>query len=65
MLPFWAGGGFDGNLLFRLDDDPGETENRAGTSSGAAEEKVARELLHAALRDVEAPTEQFERLGLG
>jgi hypothetical protein len=67
MLPFWAGGEFDGNLLFRLDLDPGETENRVGSRSGrgaAAEERAARELLHAALTDVEAPDEQFERLGL-
>ena len=65
MLPFWAGGGFDGNLLFRLDDDPDETENRVGTRSGPGEEKAAREMLHTALRDVDAPAEQFERLGLG
>ena len=61
MLPFWAGGEFDGNKLFRLDVDPDEAENRAGT----ADEEAARGLLHAALRDVDAPPEQFQRLGLG
>ena len=61
MLPFWAGGGFGTSMVFRLDLDPDETENRAGGS----EEKAARDLLHAALTDVEAPREQFERLGLG
>ncbi|HLX04037.1 MAG TPA: hypothetical protein VKR28_00820 [Candidatus Binatus sp.] len=41
-------------------DDPDEEENR----SGGAEEKRAAEKLRAALIEMEAPKEQFERLAL-
>jgi arylsulfatase A-like enzyme len=61
MLPYWAFTRFEGNLLFDLDSDPDETENRAGEPA----EKVAVELLHAALVEVEAPDDQFVRLGFG
>ncbi|MCP5180752.1 MAG: sulfatase [Pseudomonadales bacterium] len=61
-LPFWAlGQRPDQHFLFDLHNDPDETENRIGH----AEERRLRDLLHAALSDIEAPAEQFTRLGLG
>jgi hypothetical protein len=61
FLPFWAYGVEpDRHLLHDLDADPWQTENRAGDPS----EKEAVDLLRAALEDVEAPAEQYERLGL-
>jgi len=62
LLPYWC-------LSPRVGDhqcydyvgDPEEKENRVGTS----DEKDLIELLRVALRDVEAPVEQLERLGLG
>jgi arylsulfatase A-like enzyme len=60
MLPFWAFTRFRGNLLFDLSVDPGEDENRAGTAA----EKEAADKLREALREVEAPADQLERLGL-
>jgi arylsulfatase A-like enzyme len=61
MLPYWAFTRFGGNLLFDLDVDPGETEDR----SGEVAEKEAADLLREALRSVEAPDDQLVRLGLG
>ena len=60
MLPFWALGEFFGNHLYDVGSDPSESNNLAGTSL----EKSAADLLHDALREVDAPSEQFERLGL-
>lgn len=60
MLPYWALGNFDGNELYRVGSDPEEEHDLTGTP----QEKVAADLLHDALRSVEAPSEQFERLGL-
>lgn len=61
MMPFWGMGPFrQGSQLFDVDDDPMETNNRIGS----AEEKQARDLLADALRAVEAPAEQLERLGI-
>jgi hypothetical protein len=60
LLPFWAWGEFSGHHLYDLADDPQETRNLAG---GAAERDAA-DALRAALQSVEAPAEQFERLGL-
>ena len=61
FLPFWAYGvETDHHLLHDLDADPWQTENRAG----APEEKEAVDLLRVALDEVDAPTEQYERLGL-
>ena len=60
LLPYWAMGKFSGNHLYRVSDDPDEEENRAGS----AEEKRAAEKLRAALIEMEAPKEQFERLAL-
>lgn len=59
-LPFWAWGGFHGNHLYQLSEDPREERNLAGTD----EESDAAEQLRAALVEVEAPSEQFERLDL-
>jgi arylsulfatase A-like enzyme len=60
LLPYWAMGKFSGNHLYRVNDDPGEEDNRAGT----ADEKRSAEKLRAALIEMEAPKEQFERLAL-
>jgi arylsulfatase A-like enzyme len=60
-VPYWAlAPGERGHLLFDLDEDPHETRNLAGTGA----EGEAEELLRAALAEVEAPREQFERLDL-
>jgi arylsulfatase A-like enzyme len=59
FLPFWAYTEFAGTLAFDLAEDPAEDHNRAG-------DKVGRELadlLHDALREVDAPSDQFARLG--
>jgi arylsulfatase A-like enzyme len=60
-LPFWVSNrSVDRHHCYDLDVDPDETENRA-------DEPLAREmadLLRTALGDVEAPDEQFARLGL-
>jgi arylsulfatase A-like enzyme len=62
LLPFWAYGvAPDDHHLYDLATDPGATHNATGT--GAAREAI--ELLEHALREVDAPAEQFARLGLG
>jgi arylsulfatase A-like enzyme len=60
LLPYWALGGFRGNALFDLADDPGEDRDLCGTRI----ERVLAEKLRAALREVEAPEDQLVRLGL-
>jgi arylsulfatase A-like enzyme len=60
MLPYWARGPFSGNQLFCLRDDPSEDENRAGETR----ERDAADRLREVLKAVEAPDDQFERLGL-
>jgi arylsulfatase A-like enzyme len=61
QIPFWAYGVEpDRHLCFDLDADPWETEDLAGTTA----EKDAVDLLRAALEDVDAPAEQYARLGL-
>ena len=61
QLPIWAmGHQVDQHHVYRLDVDPDEQENRAGEQ---AEADMA-ELLRTALVELEAPTEQLERLGL-
>jgi arylsulfatase A-like enzyme len=60
MLPYWAGRHFGGNHLYDLTDDPGETRNLAGTKA----EKDLVDLLHHALHEVDAPDDQYVRLGL-
>jgi len=59
-LPLWAWGAFSGNHLYDLADDPGEERNLAGTAA----ERDAADALRAALESVEAPHDQFVRLGL-
>jgi hypothetical protein len=61
-LPFWAGRQRQGtNHLYDLEADPDELENRAGES---VEAEMA-ELLRHALGELEAPSDQYERLALG
>ena len=60
-LPFWVGhNAVDAHFLFDLVNDPVEDENLVG---GRAEADMV-ELLRVALRAVDAPDEQFERLGV-
>ena len=60
-LPFWAMGMRTGeHHLYDLDLDPEEHENR----SGEAVEGELLELLHHALTSVDAPADQFARLGI-
>jgi len=59
-LPFWAWAKFAGHHLFDTANDPSESENRAGS----ADEGRLIELLRQALNEIEAPEEQFKRLGL-
>jgi hypothetical protein len=58
-LPFWAYTQFVGTLAFDLGEDPTEDRNRADDQFG----HDLADMLHAALRDVEAPSDQFARLG--
>ena len=60
FLPFWAYGNFSGNRLFNLKNDPEETQSLAGS---AAEKELA-DKLREALKQVQAPDDQFARLGL-
>lgn len=60
--PFWAGSKFVGDVLFDRVNDPEEQENRVTGSLGASE--PAYEALREALRAIEAPAVQFERLAL-
>jgi hypothetical protein len=60
-LPYWARlGSFSGHHLYDLDADPGEDINLAGTPLEAELVDVLRH----ALGHVEAPADQFVRLGL-
>lgn len=60
-LPYWGMRPRIGeHHLYDIDQDPEETENRLGSS----DEADMTELLHIALGEVQAPQEQFERLGL-
>ena len=61
-LPLWVtvNNCNDRHFLFDLDIDPDEQENRSGES--AAVEMV--DLLHTALSELDAPDDQFTRLGL-
>lgn len=59
-LPFWAMGGFDGDRLFDLQEDPEELHDL----SGGAAMQAALDVLRTALREIEAPADQFARLGL-
>ncbi len=59
-VPYWAAARFSGNHLYDLTQDPGEENNLAG--SGLEKDMAA--LLREALKSVDAPEEQFARLGL-
>jgi hypothetical protein len=59
LLPFWAYSQFVGTLAFDLGDDPDEDRNLADGAFG----RDLADQLHAALREVEAPHDQFVRLG--
>ena len=60
-LPFWVGDqAVDAHFLFDLVEDPAEDYNLTGTMA----EGDMVELLREALRAVEAPAEQLERLGV-
>ena len=58
-VPFWAATRFSGNHLYDLAKDPNEENNLAG---GGLEQDLAA-MLRDALKAVEAPEEQFARLG--
>ena len=60
LLPYWAYGRFNGNHLYDLSEDPTEDENRAGEKR----EADAADMLREALKQVDAPDDQFARLGL-
>jgi arylsulfatase A-like enzyme len=60
LLPFWSYAKKYETLLFNRAEDPDETVNRIGDSIA----KEAEELLRVALTEVDAPSEQFERLAL-
>lgn len=61
MLPYWAAQPRVGeHHLYDIDLDPEETENRLG----AGDETDMIELLRVGLKAVDAPAEQFERLGV-
>jgi hypothetical protein len=60
LLRYWAMGAFSGNHLFGLADDPAEERNLAASRA----ENDAADQLRAALEEVEAPRDQFARLGL-
>jgi arylsulfatase A-like enzyme len=59
FLPFWAYTEFAGTLAFDLAEDPTEDHNRADQKLG----RELADLLHDALREVDAPSDQFARLG--
>lgn len=60
MLPFWAYAKQYETLLFDRKEDPSETTNRISDAIASD----AEELLRTALREVNAPSEHFERLSL-
>jgi arylsulfatase A-like enzyme len=59
-VPYWALSRFEGHHLWDVAADPTEDRDLAGT----ALEKELTDMLRAALEEVEAPSDQFERLGL-
>ena len=61
LVPFWVGNApVDRHELYDLTVDPDEQENR----TGGRDEAEMIELLREALGTVDAPDEQFERLGV-
>jgi hypothetical protein len=62
-LPFWAMGAFEGDVLYDR-DDLGVSGGLRNQADGPAAAEMT-ELLVEALRSIDAPTEQFARLGIG
>jgi arylsulfatase A-like enzyme len=60
LLPFWSLATPPGHHLWDVSEDPEESRDLAGTPV----EKELEEKLRAALREVEAPDDQYLRLGL-
>ncbi len=61
MLPMWAHRAIaDEHHLFDVDEDPGEERDLVGTPT----EHDLLDLLRAALESVDAPRDQYERLGI-
>jgi hypothetical protein len=61
MLPYWSAVADPGqHVLFDLEEDPDEERNLVGTP----DEKRAIDLLRAALDEVEAPSDHYERMGI-
>ena len=60
-LPFWAASRFTGNHLWDVDDDPGETHDLAGDRGASARPSTASA---PPLDEVDAPDDQFARLGV-
>jgi hypothetical protein len=63
-VPYWAMGGFTGDHLYDLDDDPSEQHDLAAETGLATAAADAAELLRTALTEVDAPDDQLARLGL-
>jgi arylsulfatase A-like enzyme len=61
-LPYWAAGRALSHHLYDVDVDPEEGENRVGE---AKVERDMLDLLRTALDELEAPADQYARLGLG
>jgi arylsulfatase A-like enzyme len=61
LLPFWAWGGFTGDHLHDRTEDP---DGRVDLGGDAPLATTARNELREALVEVDAPDDQFERLGL-
>jgi len=59
-VPYWAAARFSGNHLYDLSNDRNEENNLAGSGL----EKDFAALLREALKSIDAPEEQFARLGL-
>ncbi len=65
-LPYWAGGAFEGEVLYdRAEcDDLGELRDHLADGGGERERAELADLMVEALREIEAPAEQLARLGL-
>jgi hypothetical protein len=65
-LPSWAGGSFEGEVLYdRAEcDAEGRLIDHLADGRGGAEATEMADLLVEALREIEAPAEQLVRLGL-
>ena len=61
LLPYWVHPRVGEHHLYDIDIDPNEDENRLGKQ----DEKDMLELLNEGMRAVNAPDEQFKRLGIG